>query len=185
MIQFKALPEKHENLYEENNDNLVTNKELKVESMEVHKNTPNDKEAKQSKTKSDCQDFPCQDCIYVASCKEELAWQLQNEHNHDEPDETDYQSHLTCNMFGIINTNKGKLIIVSHRKMHVQRPSEIVSPMEMWSGCFEGHSSTSAIQALKQFKCGFCNRIFENKSDFMIHRGKQHAGGTVLLVKKL
>jgi hypothetical protein len=27
---------------------------------------------------------------------------------------------------------------------------------------------------LKQFKCGFCENVFEHKSDFMNHRKKQH-----------
>ena len=39
---------------------------------------------------------------------------------------------------------------------------------------YAGLGNTSAPQSLKEYKCGFCDQIFQNKSDFMNYRKRHH-----------
>ena len=186
MLQFKSLQEVHDNLVKENNNNLIMIKELKetIVLMESEKTVKKDNKSEETQTESEYTDFPCQECVYVASCIEELNWHLENEHNHEEAEELDFNNHLNCNICGKRNANNGELM--THRKN--SHPETIKTCKYFVKGkcgfpesvCWFNHkiretnSATLTPQTLMQFHCGFCKKIFTNKSDFMKHRVREH-----------
>ena len=190
VLKLKTLQEHHDNLIEENKNNLIIIKELKekIATMEIEirsKETKNSEES-QTQTEYEFQEFPCQECVYVASCVEELDWHHGNDHSDTgtETDESDPQSIFSCRICGRINRSKGELM--THRK--VKHPQLIRTCRFYVQGicdfpddvCWISHkvcekSSSSAPQMLDKFKCGICEQSFGSKSNFMSHRRKEHS----------
>ena len=84
----KTLQEKYDNLIEENKKNVALIAELKEELAELAaaKNPTKGTESKETQTKSEFQDYPCNECVYSASCMEELDWHFENYHDYSEPE---------------------------------------------------------------------------------------------------
>ena len=75
--QLKSLQEKYEQLVIEHGQNVLLIKELRDEiAVFVAK----DKVSAETQTESEFQDYHCKDCIYVASCMEELDWHAGDAH---------------------------------------------------------------------------------------------------------
>ena len=75
-----------------------------------------DKVSSETQTESEFQDYHCKDCIYVASCMEELDWHAGDAYNQDDPEESEeFILHpYSCNICAKRNANQGDLM--SHRK---------------------------------------------------------------------
>ena len=180
----KTLQEKYDNLIEENKKNVALIAELKEELAELAaaKNPTKGTESKETQTKSEFQDYPCNECVYSASCMEELDWHFENDHDYSEPEES--PSPFTCYICQKRNKNKGELM--RHRK--IQHPETIRTCRFFVQGscdfpdsvCWFDHTlsdkkiETSSTQTLKEYKCGFCHETFVNKNLFMKHRKRFH-----------
>ena len=183
MLQLKDLQNKYDNLEKEQNESMLLIEELKktIAAMKVETQVEKVQNSIESQTESEFQNFSCQDCVYVASCIDELDWHLENEHNYDKPDESEIPNPYSCNICGKRNNNNGELM--SHRKnIH---PETIRTCKYFIMGrcdfpesvCWFMHtigSTTSAPQTLNEYKCGLCDKVFKIKSDFMNHRRRTH-----------
>ena len=86
-MEFDILKKKHEALLIQNKSNLETIAALKKRNTELEKEASKKQEkiSKPSKSK-ECQTmsekivFPCKNCIYQATCEDELKWHLEEEH---------------------------------------------------------------------------------------------------------
>ena len=69
------------------------------------------KSSAETQTVYEFQDIPCKDCIYVASCAEELDFHIENVHwdDDDGPSETVSESPYNCNICSKRNSNWGDL----------------------------------------------------------------------------
>ena len=157
----------------EKNESEIIIKELKskITAKEVENNSI------ETQTESEFQDYYCQHCIYVASCVEELDWHIENAHAEEEPSDIELQRPYGCNICAKRNVNKGQLMI-HIRTMHPETVRTckffIIGKCDFPDNvCWFMHTksnTSSSPQMLKQFKCGFCENVFEHKSDFMSHR---------------
>ena len=177
LMQLKSVQEKYDVLLKEN-----TELKEKVKSMEVIKQQKKLTTCVESQTEWEFQEFPCQYCVYLASCVEELNWHLENDHDMEEQEESEVPSPNTCKICGKKNKNKGELM--SHRK---NRHPEKIRTCKFYlkgkcdfpeSVCWFRHNSsdnsTSTPLSLTEYRCGFCDELFQIKSDFMKHRRKSH-----------
>ena len=90
------------------NDNIISlleervkyleNKTNKSEETEAKKTVDVEKNSIESQTESEYQDYHCQNCIYVASCIDELDWHIENAHADEEPFDVDSQKPYSCNI---------------------------------------------------------------------------------------
>ena len=120
--QLKSLQEKIDQLEIERNESETLIKELKTKLADLE----NKKQVKiisaESQTEYEFQDIPCKDCIYVASCAEELDFHVGDAHydeDDDGPSESVSQSPYNCNICGRRNSKWGELR--SHLKiMHAE-----------------------------------------------------------------
>ena len=84
---------------------------FKVSSLEAGKHQT---ENKPEETQTDYEDefgleFPCKECIFQASCEDELRCHISNEHDKDEPD-----YNFSCYICEHKTATKGELM--THRK---------------------------------------------------------------------
>ena len=139
----------------------------------------------ETQTVYEFQDIPCKDCIYVASCAEELDFHIENAHydedDADEPSKTLSENPYNCNICSRKNATWGDLRY--HLKtMH----AETVRTCKFYllgkcdfpeNVCWFMHrnpSTAPSSQTLKEYKCGICKNVFLHKNDFMKHRKIDH-----------
>ena len=79
----------------------------KIEAKEVTKPLNKESQTIETQTESEFQDIHCKDCVYVASCMEELDFHLENDHGQDEPEESGEHSIFSCNICGEKKTKTG------------------------------------------------------------------------------
>jgi hypothetical protein len=136
-----SLQEKYDILCDENKKNVVIIEKLeeKVALLDVKNNSKKDAQSVESQTQWEFQEYPCNECVYLASWTDELNWHLENEHGHDEDDSDELSGPFTCFICRKQNRNKGELM--HHRKtQHPVRtclPSlckEIVISMRLYIG---------------------------------------------------
>ena len=102
-------------LLDENKKNLKTIDELKatVARLEME-GVDKIKVVAETHTEHEFIEIPCNECVYMASCQEELDFHLENDHDHEESEEPESPDPNTCNICGKRNKNKGELL--SHSK---------------------------------------------------------------------
>ena len=119
MLQIKVQQEQLDTVIEENRKNLHTIKELKgkISAMEIEYQSKKQKKSQESQTEWEFQEYPCNHCVYMASCDEELNWHYENDHSDSdsEPGYENFQSILSCTVCGKRNKSKGELM--RHRKV--------------------------------------------------------------------
>jgi hypothetical protein len=169
-------------LLDENKKNLKTIDELKatVARLEME-GVDKIKVVAETHTEHEFIEIPCNECVCMASCQEELDFHLENDHDHEESEEPESPDPNTCNICGKRNKNKGELL--SHIK---SRHPETVRTCKFFlqgrcdfpeSVCWFMHTQTSTAsspQTLKSYKCGICDKDFPCKSNFMKHRKREH-----------
>ena len=65
---------------------IISKKNYKKETISV-----------ESQTQLKFQEYACNECVYLASCVDELNWHLEKEHDQDDKDDPDEPSgHFTC-----------------------------------------------------------------------------------------
>ena len=181
--KLKSLQLKYEALKNENNKNLALIIELKskVARLENEK-LPKKNKSIDSQTVSDFDfgiEFPCKECIFQASCEDELRWHLSSEHEHENG--SDYENLFSCNVCDHKSASKGDLM--THRKQ--SHPQTIKMCRYFIQGncafdaqvCWYSHDQSikyTTAQTLKEFKCSFCGKAFQSKSAFMKHRKDEH-----------
>ena len=187
LSQLKALQEKHDALLNENKNNLELIDELKqkVATLEKAKFTEKSSKTEDCQTVSDLDcdiEIPCKDCVYNASCEEELRWHMTSEHNWGEPD---CESQYSCRICGRKFTTKGELM--SHRKEIHTTTIKICRYFVQGKCAFnddvcwyshnkiEQNKASEFPQTLKEFTCSFCDNKFKRKTEFMEHRKSMHA----------
>ena len=109
-LQLQVLEEKNNNLIKEQKENLllINGLKTKIAAMEAEKKV--ESASIECQTEYEFQDIPCKDCIYVASCLEELNWHIENDHaDEDEVNEFAIPSPFNCNICGKRNSNKCEL----------------------------------------------------------------------------
>ena len=178
----KSLQEMYDKVVDENKKNLQTIEKLKAKVAKLEmKGIEKVKIAAETQTEHEFIEIPCNECVYMASCQEELNFHLENDHDQEESEEPEIPDPNTCNVCGKRNKNKGELL--SHRKT---RHPETVRTCKFFlqgkcdfpeSVCWFLHTKTStgsSPQTLKSYKCGICNSDFPCKTNFMKHRKREH-----------
>ena len=79
IINYKALEEKYENIVKENERNLL--KMVTLEQQKISK-LSRDQES-QTKAEGKYVEISCIECIFLASCEDELNWHMGQEHEYD------------------------------------------------------------------------------------------------------
>ena len=175
--KFKDLKAKYESLEFENTQNIELIIKLKKELLSLKEEKLYKKVLVTTITQTgDDDDFeiPCKECIFMASCEDELRWHMTTSHEHPKPDHYD---KISCKDCGKGFYSKGE--IMTHRKeVH---PNLIKACSYFLEGkcsfeesdCWYSHKRTKSTVE-KEFQCRFCEKIFKRKHEFMIHRKNEH-----------
>lgn len=184
-VQLKSLKEAHEALLKVNEENLKEIEDLKLQvALLVHERSlqpelqepvKSIKKCKESQTETHNY-FKCTKCIYEANSEEELKIHVKREHSSGLKVEN-YSCNLCSETFGV----RWELMI--HKKN--EHPLYLKTCTFFEQGncafgdeCWFRHTQTGQgsflPQTLKEFKCGFCEKIFERKKSFMEHRKLEH-----------
>ena len=181
--QLKSLQNKIYQLEKEKNESEILIENLKNQIAEKDAKKQVEVASIECQTEYEFQDIPCKDCIYVASCLEELNWHIENGHEDEDGELTEFAppSPDNCKICGKRNSNKVDLRI--HLK--VTHP-ETVRPCRFFvlgkcdfpeSICWFIHTKPSTAlspQTFQEYKYGLCEKVFQQKNDFMHHRKQNH-----------
>ena len=154
--ELKSLKLLNVALEEENKKHLNTIKGLEeiMQSFQKQKlPVPSNFAVSQTFSAEDIQ-VPCNTCIYVATCEEELKWHMEEEHGLS----SDLLSDFPCEICG--KWCKSEYDLTTHMKQH---DASFKSPES--DRMRNEHMSTS---------CNFCDENFETKKSLMIHTKKEH-----------
>ena len=185
ILKLKSLQEKHEALEKENTKNLALIAELKGKVTELeNEKLPKKSKSIDSQTVSDLDigiEFPCKECIYQASCEDELRWHMSDEHEYGNGLTDCDDSLFSCNVCGHKSASKGDLM--THRKQSHTKTIKMCRYYAQGNCAFDAQicwyshdqsDKSTTPQTLKEFKCSFCGKIFKSKSAFMEHRKNEH-----------
>ena len=79
IVQYKALEKSYEELFKENENNM---QRIKVLEMQL---TPTVSKSQECQTKNETEyvEISCTECIFLASCEDELNYHMGEEHDKD------------------------------------------------------------------------------------------------------
>ena len=141
--EFKVLQKLNDALEEENkkNQDTIAALEEKIAYLQDHKPDVPSKSS-DSQTLTDDVQIPCNICIYVATCEEQLNWHMGEDHNlsTDSYFDTDYP----CDICGKWCRSASDLIC--HQKKH------------------------EVITVPRTFLCNICGDNFDTIRNMMIHK---------------
>ena len=176
--EFKTLQKINEALEEENKNQLesIAVLEAQVSILETAKLVSHTS-TQEIQTFANDLAIPCQECIYIATCEEELNWHMSDAHNQGE---TDYEPEYPCTICGRNCETKVELMI--HKKQEHEKTVKICKYFQQGkcafddTVCWYNHSirDKCAPQSLSEFKCNICGKIFKLKCEFMKHRKLEH-----------
>ena len=112
----------------------------------------------ETQTSSDPEDsevqIPCKNCVYVATCEEELHWHMDYEHSitTDMQYETDFPCEICAKWC------RTEADLTHHLKRH-EYESE----------------SRSLNNRNDMLSCNFCDKRYQSNKDLMIHKKKEHS----------
>ena len=176
--QFKSLQEAFNALTVENDENKKRVDLLKKQVSELQKSRSFTRECKESQKEmkmSSIEEFKCQKCEFQGSSNHILKMHLNTEHRLVKY--SCYQCDTHCETHGDL---------MAHRKEKHFSATGVCSFFMEGKCAFnkdvcwfkheklETTEDSSVPQKLKEYNCGFCGKIFENKKDFMIHRKTEH-----------
>ena len=145
--EFKIIQKLNEALEEENKKNLdtIVILERKIQFLQTKKSESSLKSS-DSQTSTDVVQIPCNICIFVATCEEQLNWHMGED--HDLPTDSYFETDYACDICGKWCRSASDLIL--HQKKH-----EIIT-------------------IDKVISCNICEEKFETIGKMMIHKKGQH-----------
>lgn len=177
--QLKAIKEAHEALNIENKNNLKLIERLKEELNSLksasEKFKSRNKVSKESQT-SPSEDFTCNACIFLAKSTEELEVHVKEKHS-----QAPHGNNFICNVCSEVFDAKRDLM--AHRKLKHCSSLKTCTyflrgicdfGQDCWFGHIQSDQGSHSPNTLKEYNCGFCGKIFENKKKFMEHRKNEH-----------
>ena len=185
----QAIMSKFKELEEENGRLKSINKSLTEKNNELNQRIANkDEELSNAFSKSvtishintqtedllDEAQYPCAICIYVADCPEELCCHMGNAHGLGDLEFTNRYSCKICRKSFAVKDE-----LMYHLKKSHERNVPFCKYYQIGicnfsdEQCWFIHKKDD--KAMKIFKCGYCGHDFKSKSDFMIHRKKDHS----------
>ena len=98
--------------------------------------------------------IPCRNCVYVATCEEELNWHMDDEHdiNTDMQYETDFPCEICAKWC------RTEADLTYHLKSHAYESE-----------------SLSMNNGNDILSCNFCNRRIKTNKELMVHKKKEHS----------
>ena len=150
IVQLNALQGKYDVLQNEHENSLQTIKTLqeKVSVLQKRKQeSPIIGKSQESQTFSNDIQISCNQCIYLATCEEELNWHMGYE--HDLSDELFFDKDFFCEVCDRFCKTESELI--EHKQVHI--PSKVKVSVD----------------------CNFCEKHFLTQSDLMSHKKIEHA----------
>ena len=163
--------------------------EEKVENLrrETSSNSTSDLETQTSMDPGETElQLPCRICIYVATCEEQLNWHMDDEHGLNT--DMDFQTDFPCEICGkwcrsdadlTYHLNKHEFVKNVHQE-EVQTCSHFLDGKcafdsnECWFYHPDLTKAGSVPRIPTSFKCRFCEKSFQTKSEFMEHRKLEH-----------
>ena len=111
-----------------------------------------------TETESSSEDIkiPCNICVYIATCEEELSWHMGEE--HDLPSDSCFGTDFPCDICGKWCRSASDLI--NHLKKHELGINRI--------------SSQPAQNQTTKLQCNFCDENFKTIGELMLHKKGQH-----------
>ena len=150
MKEFKVLQKLNEALEEENKRNLdkIEGLEKKIQTLQAKKSEAPEvpSTSSDSQTLADNVQIPCNICIYVATCEEELNWHMGED--HDLSTESYFDTDFPCDLCGKW-CRSGSDLVYHLRKHEVSTISKVIS-------------------------CIICEEKFETTKNMMIHKKQHH-----------
>ena len=171
-LEYKALEKKYEELIIEK-DNLL-NKIAVMEKVGKDIVTTAEQES-QTKPNSQYVEISCTECIFLASCEDELNYHMGEEHDRDFISyfESDFPCSVCdrwCKSEKDLNHHMkiyhGKRVKFCDRKIENNgNESEPKDSMDI---------SMEELESKNTYTCNICKEKFESKSGMMKHRKKEH-----------
>jgi hypothetical protein len=177
--QFKSLQDAHEAHISENKENGKTIDNLQVAFLEKVKPLIEVKSKESQTSFSIEENLTCNQCTFIGKDKKDLKIHSTSEHS---PGQALNEVYYTCYLCG--ESVSAKWEMMAHRKeKHLSR----VRPCKFYmlgaceldaKTCWFRHENCDQNpilpQTLRNFKCGLCEKVFDNKKVFMDHRKNEH-----------
>ena len=182
LVENKALSDKNEQLIKENQQLLQKIKDMENEG--IKKAMTKDQDC-QTKPDSEYVEISCTECIFLASCEDELNYHMGEEHDKDYISyfETDFpcsvcdrwcQSEKDLNWHMKIHHCKRVKFCGFECNFCDKNIDEITKEKQIESMDVEESNAKSDTDSDGIFKCDSCDMSFHTKQDLMIHRKKEH-----------
>ena len=129
-------------------------------------------------------EYPCTKCIFVADWPDELGWHMQGVHGIGDPE---YEYNFSCRIcrkpFDI------KEDLMYHIKYNHERSMPFCKYYQS-GNCHFGDDKCWYVHKkndlhLSMFKCGFCGKMFNVKSEFMQHRKMEHSENVKICINHI
>jgi hypothetical protein len=185
ILAYKALEENHETLLKVNESNIKEIARLKENK------SPKLFRDQDCQTKNDTEfvEISCTECIFLASCEDELNWHMGEDHDKDYISyfESDYPCSV-CDRWCRSGKELNRHMKIYHAKRvkyccqecnscdkEVGSKDEVMQNIEKVP-VEEMHISQIAqtLQADKLLLCNFCDKQFETRKGLMAHKKKEH-----------
>ena len=172
MTEYKALEKKHEELMVENNK---LREKLEVLEKGGTKTKATVEQECQTKPNSQYVEISCTECIFLASCEDELNYHMGEEHNKDFISyfETDFPCSV-CDRWCKSEKDLNHHMKIYHGK-RVKFCSVECKPCDKMIGKDERETEQKdSMDISYTYICNICKDNFESKNDLMKHRKKEH-----------
>ena len=177
MTEFKALEKKHDQLMEENNK---LREKLAVLEKGGSKTIASVEQECQTKADSQYVEISCTECIFLASCEDELNYHMGEEHNKDFISyfETDFPCSV-CDRWCKSEKDLNHHMKIYHGKrvkfcsVDCKPCDNIIGKDENETGKKDSMDMSVEEQKFK-YTCNTCKDNFESKNELMMHRKKKH-----------
>ena len=179
MTEYKALEKKHEELQVENEK---LREKLAVLEKGGTRSIATVEQECQTKPDSKYVEISCTECIFIASCEDELNYHMGDEHNKDFISyfETDYPCSV-CDRWCRSQKDLNHHMKIYHGK-RVKFCSIECKPCDRIIGKDENERerkdsmdmSIEVQESKHTYTCSICKENFKSKSELMKHRKKEH-----------
>ena len=185
MVKYKALEEKLENLVKENERNIQEIARLEKEKF------PKISKDQESQTKNDTDfvEISCTECIFLASCEDELNWHMGEDHGKDYISyfDSDYPCSV-CDRWCKFEKDLNRHMKVYHAKRvkffsfecnmcdeSLGNKDELMKHNEI------EHTESMNISQSEQINtgdslvsCSLCDDKFKTRRSLMVHKKREH-----------
>ena len=196
--EVKENEEKIANLNKKEQKFLAVIKDLKEKSLKQNHAENSQKETQTLVGLDDRLFIPCNICIYMATCEEELNWHLNDAHAKD--DQLNYETDFPCEDCGRWCQSEDELRahmkihatllkcrfceksfetkndLMKHSKIYHEKQTSVCNNFEIEvcdyeeKDCWFLHRKS----LLTKLNCTKCEKTFKGRSEFFIHRKHDH-----------